>query len=361
MSVPIDAYDQYTSASSGDDDSTACETDARDEWRDFITGMKDGKRLIHAMIASTTSGWKVSQPDPLGYMKILHPMAAKIHSQATHPALWRCMKSHPRRIEEFATTINAKVDIESEYAKVITADDGAARWYLEDIRHAPMRSGKSEIRSRFVSLINQVSSALGIAVRSEMSVTMAVGGILVDDAYDVQGEADLCIYNSDGVCVLVLVVRSRAECDDSEWYDKCRVTETVTALFHFNAPVFLVTSRQFKLFYENIERDSIYTYPSELTEASQFMNSLRVGDLQDEFIKLLIICMKAEHVKQTRNLSDSSSGSDYQEDKSDDSHIRVTKIQPQFSFENSRGDMEILRMRLFDENEIKDFFKEGSL
>ncbi len=49
----------------------------------------------------------------------------------------------------------------------------------------------------------------------------------------------------------------------SLWFYKSRGTQTLAALYAFNAPTMLLTQRKFKLFVENPARNEVYTFPYE--------------------------------------------------------------------------------------------------
>ena len=73
--------------------------------------------------------------------------------------------------------------------------------------------------------------------------------------------------------------------------------QTLTAMYAYNAPTFLITNVQWKVFVENRERNQIFTFPfnDEPGDLPQFYRAGRYGflDDQEDFLKAVAICILA--------------------------------------------------------------------
>ena len=76
------------------------------------------------------------------------------------------------------------------------------------------------------------------------------------------------------------------------WYHSSRGIQVLTALYAFNCPTFLLTQRQWKLFAENNERNSVLTFPyDDEVGHSHHVNSSLVQPMGTTFLKAIVICL----------------------------------------------------------------------
>ena len=157
--------------------------------------------------------------------------------------------------------------------------------------------------------------------------------------------------------------------DGDRWYRNCRATQILTPLYHCNVPTFLATQKLFKVFFENSERDSIYTYPCYTDRETQVRNSMRTSRMNTDFIRAVIICIRA---KAARNdlisaipvevLSDAETTEPESprdgRGSSPERSIKKRRMevkQPTFKVEDSSGLIETIEIRLYDDEDIKLF------
>jgi hypothetical protein len=130
-----------------------------------------------------------------------------------------------------------------------------------------------DVTSGLVHLIRGIADAIGVSITPVISAKMAVGGILADNKYDVKGATAICIFNTDGQCLLAVEVKTEKAYDGTDsWYRKYRAAHVLTPLYHFNAPTLL-------------------------DEPSDWVNLLAIESIGIEFLNTLIICLSAKPAK----------------------------------------------------------------
>ena len=76
------------------------------------------------------------------------------------------------------------------------------------------------------------------------------------------------------------------------WYHGSRGIQVLSALYAFNAPTFLFTQKQWKLFVENKERNAVLTYPyNDDVNHTPHVNSSLVYPMGTTFLKTIVICL----------------------------------------------------------------------
>ena len=302
-----DSYTLDSVDSSVDVDSSDSEDGADSDTVEF-----DKTDAANALIdrAISRKAWIVKQDS-----KITKPSASKVPHAALHPVLIRGIKDDITGLEGFAKTIRGNVAFEDDFRTV--RQNRRFQICMERIKSLPVYASKRVVQSSIMQLIERVAEALDIRIFFDVHEAMAVGGILANEKYDIHGYAGICVYSGDGYCLLVIEVKRREAIHNQRWYRGYRASQIMTALYHFNVPSFLVSQSQFKVFYENSDRDAIYTFPTargtELQADSAFRNSLLNGEMSDDFIKALIICLKTVYSEKPDNamndVSDKSVGS----------------------------------------------------
>jgi len=321
--------------------------------------LENGRLLIDILLKDTKEGWSVSSPDVLGNRKIRRPTTCKIPHLATHSALIKLIKPSPR-LEDFARMIGSPTDFSTILHALLAESNSGIRGYLNKLNRLPDDATKSDVQSALIDLIEQISAELGITVITRLSQKMAVGGILAYSQYDIRGEADICIYNTDNICLLVIEVKTRKAFHDERWYHDSRATQTLTPLYHFNAPTFLATTDQYKLFFENSKRDSIYTHPSFHEAISEFHKTIKIGIVGEDFLLALIICLRSFPASKGLDMNEHPDRHTDQAavsltENSRKRRRRETKKEPSFVFKNSTGQVERVQVRLYNEYEILKF------
>jgi hypothetical protein len=205
---------------------------------------------------------------------------------------------------------------------------------------------------------------MGLKILVTHGNKMAVGGILAYNQYDVKGATDIVVRNRDGAVLLVMEVKTEESFGRHNWYRDHRAAQVITPLYHFNAPVFLINNKHWKLFYENNERNAIYTYPTKIHRTNPFLNSLMLFPVGYELIKAIIICLSAKRAEDKPVLSFAASSNELplspeEERKIPDSCEKPTKrIRtesrpiPSFQFINDKGELETVHARLYEEDDV---------
>ena len=247
------------------------------------------KRFIDEHI----SGWNVESPNENGIQLVINPTVSELPHDALHPALLRCV-GDVGGINNLAEILSAPSDWEQLIRLAYETNRIPAQ--LNQVRSLPAGTGKGEIQERFVDIIRSLAHALNLSVKPEGRKKMAIGGILAYPEFDIKGEADICLFNEEGECVAVFEFKTPEEFYNDNWYRDCRGAQILTALYHFNAPTFLVTPTQWKLFIENQARDSILTLPTlrsigETVISGPFANSMQIGSIGREFLLAVGLCM----------------------------------------------------------------------
>ena len=158
---------------------------------------------------------------------------------------------------------------------------------------------------------------------------------------------------------------------EEKGYHDCRATQILTAMYHFHAPTFLATPNQFKLFYEKEERNSIYTFPTfgndGYHQPTPFFNTLRIGTMNDEFLKALIICLRAKPALRRKGKLEEAQNSELglsnsrSLDESPKGFKPINKLQkgnekyPSFKYTNSKGETETVEIRIYSHHAAQDF------
>ena len=130
-----------------------------------------------------------------------------------------------------------------------------------------------------------------LRARSETGVV--VGGILARHKYDVRSRCDPYFLNEDGTCLIASEVKTALTFRErAMWYHKTRGVQVLSALYALNAPTFLLTQKQWKLFVENKHRNSIITFPyNSECEYSAHVKSSLAQPMGTTFLKAIVICL----------------------------------------------------------------------
>jgi hypothetical protein len=183
------------------------------------------------------------------------------------------------------------MDFDADYRKV--GDNRSFRIAWASLLILSEDAAEIDVQTSLADVIKEVSNALGIQVRVKHSERMAVGGILAHNKYDVRGATDIDVRNTDDDCLLVIEVKTHETIANDNWYRDHRACQVIASLFYFNGPVFLATNKGWKMFFENCERNSIFTYPTG-SSGDSFVELLEVEVMGRQFVRAIIICLTAK-------------------------------------------------------------------
>jgi hypothetical protein len=240
--------DTIASVSDGDGDyaeSQASDETVSDTVLSALTARLD-RGVTH--IQTHISKWNLSDSDAHGYQMIKSPTASHIRHETIHGALILGLQESPGGLQGVADTLGADVDFETKFHEVMQSRK--LKNLLNVLTNLPEDSDEDDIQGALVAVIHFVASALDVTPVSKANARMAVGGILAQHRFNIRGETDICARNTDGDCLLIVECKTRKSFRSEEnWYRKSRAAQVLTALYHFNGPTILATSRYWKLFY----------------------------------------------------------------------------------------------------------------
>ena len=293
IQVRVNMFEDISRASS-DEESSVAAYESPDE---FLGDLSDHLAYCQRFISNSISRWTVLPIDNIKQTQLVKtPTASKLPHDAIHPALLRHIQDGGG-LDMIAKRLNAPDNYEQKLIDILAAGDSLVPRRLNDLQSLPEGSLERDIQSELQNLLLDLGREMGVYVKCFSSRKMAVGGILAFNHFDIHGETDICLINGDNECIAVFEVKTPETFGVDNWYRNCRGAQVLTALYHFNAPLFLVTGHIWKMFHENATRNAIYTHPTERsaggTYTGPFANSLKVGSVGREFLKAIIICILA--------------------------------------------------------------------
>ena len=234
------------------------------------------------------------------------PTASHISHKLLHPSLYRNIKN-VGSLDALAQMINAP-EIWNEIYEIKVARDKTLIKRLHDFQALAKNAQETYIQGRLTDLILSVAHCLGFPVRTCLDRNIIVGGILAREQYDIRGLADPYYENFDGDHVLATETKTEESFGERHmWYHKSRATQIFSSLFALHCPTFLVTPKQWKLFVESPDRDSILTFPYNKNPSyAPHLASTLVHPTGNTFLKALTICIMAKPAYQSID-SDSKS------------------------------------------------------
>ena len=256
-----------------------------EEQDSFLDSLASHLEYCKAFINRSISRWTLSLPDLNGNRLIRQPIVSKLSHDALHPALLRYVQDGVSMLK-LSERFRAPENWQERISQAIASEP--VQRQLHGIRTLPPGTAEMVIQTRFQSLFQHLASALGIEVYFEGQRKIGVGGILALNYLDVKGETDLCILDERGICLTVFEFKTSEAFEADNWYRACRGTQLLTAMFHYNAPTFLVSPMSWKLFYENEARDALFTFPTMRSSgfdfSGPFENSLQLGTVGTEML-----------------------------------------------------------------------------
>ncbi|KAJ3329941.1 hypothetical protein HDU76_006806 [Blyttiomyces sp. JEL0837] len=176
-------------------------------------------------------------------------------------------------------------------------------WYDENVQHYFQRlcersddTPECQIQSDLSELCTTIKNILATHAKIPRPRTVphgcvVVGGFMAFPEYDIRSNTDFHVKHeaSDRVLFSTVIKSTKAFEPEELWCEESRPTEVLAALYGYNSVVFLVTPKQWKLFVENEERDTILTIP--FVDSPE--DSHVCGVMGDRFVTALTICLMA--------------------------------------------------------------------
>jgi hypothetical protein len=243
--------------------------------------------------------WKLEESQ--GFKRILNPLASSLPYQTLNPNIYHRVELI-KDLSHFADLINAPSDWKEFYHKVFP---GIARTFKR-FQNLPNETSQVNVQVSFQQIVTNIALLLSIKLNRMGAVApipgriFAVAGIFAYPEYKVLSKTDLSIVNDlTGKSVLACLAKAPKTFPRKEnlYYRECGV-ELFSALYANSCPTLLFCQTHYKLFVENQTRDKIYTFPSEISgpkKISTYMHSTAVSDMDNDFIKIIVISLLAGH------------------------------------------------------------------
>jgi hypothetical protein len=212
-----------------------------------------------------------------------------------NPFIYRNIKN-VGTLNDLAALLDTPDDWEGRYNQVVA--DGRILSDMEDFRNLPDDTAESDIQWQFGGLVSIISVYVGIRIRPKSETKIIVGGILARYQYDLRSKTDPHFLSTSGLNLIASEAKTHRTFGFGDmWYHCSRGIQLLSALYAFNAPTFLFTQRQWKLFVENTERNAILTFPyNNNPDHTPHVNSSLVQRIGTTFLKAIVICLLSRRV-----------------------------------------------------------------
>ncbi len=231
---------------------------------------------------------------------IKKPTASALSYRVLHPFLYRRIKD-VGSLNDLAYLLRSPSDWELKYDRMM--QDGRVFKSMVKLRQMPEDMTKSNIQANFNSLIAVIAFLLNVSIQPMPDNKITVGGILAHYEYDINGTTDLHIVNEDDRVLIATVCTTHTSLGDGDvWYRESRGVQVFSALYASNAPVFLYSNRQWKLFVENDKRNAVLTFPfHDDPHYCPHVNSMLIDKMGRNFLKAVVICLLSVSTRQVRS------------------------------------------------------------
>ncbi|KAI9339391.1 hypothetical protein BDR26DRAFT_862349 [Obelidium mucronatum] len=275
------------------------EVDSEDEAQQSIsTRLQQNQQFMDQQIippSGENSAW-ILEPQPwqtsegTDVVLIRKPTASNLSHRLLNPHIYRHFKNAGTLVD-LAVLLYTPDDWEERYNQVVA--DGDILRDLDDFRSLPDDTAESTIQWQFGGLVSAIARGLRVRIRPDSETKIIVGGILARYQYDIRSKTDPHFLNVSGKNLIASEAKTNRTFASGEmWYHGPRGIQVLSALYAFNCPTFLFTQRQWKLFVENSDRNSVLTFPYEdKVNHTPHVNSSLVQPMGTTFLKAIVICL----------------------------------------------------------------------
>ncbi len=256
--------------------------------------LEENREFMDSLMAPPTT-WTLltrtsSTSQGIPTILIKEPTASAISYGVLNPFLYRRIKD-VGSLNDLAHLLRSSSDWESIYDRMM--QDGRVFQSMVDFRQMPEDVPQYRIEFRFDYIVNMIASILKMRIHSKTTNGVVVGGLLARHEYDLRRETDILILNpDDGVLIATVSTTHTSLGDGDVWYRESRGVQILSALYAYNAPVFLYSNRQWKLFVENDKRNAVLTFPfHDDPNHPPHGNSMLVDQMGRNFLKAVVICL----------------------------------------------------------------------
>ena len=217
------------------------------------------------------------------------PTLSKISHFCMHPMLYTGIQPIST-LHRFAEGVGTEPNWEEIYRARVAGDHHVNAEFHRmrvAVNHEP------DIQFIFSNLVSSIARAAGREVYPRSEKRIGVGGMLVREHLNVFGKTDPYFQNEFGRSVLASEVKTdQAFPMGTFWHRGFRGPQVLGTLYGHDCPTLLFSQRHFKIFWESILRDMVFTYPADQDrEQSQFLNASLTAPMGRDFLKVILICL----------------------------------------------------------------------
>lgn len=220
------------------------------------------------------------------------PTASNLSHRTLNPFIYRNIQD-VGTLDNLASLLDSPDNWQERYVEIM---DNFIPTLFQNFRNLPDDTLETTIQSQYSHLVSCISTKLNVFCTPNSEKKIIVGGILAKHEYDIRSRSDPLFSSLSGTNLIATEVKTHQSFGDGEmWYHKSRGIQVLTALYAFNCPTFLFSQKQWKLFVENKERNSVFTYPyGDEASHSTHVNSSQVYPMGTTFLKAIVICLLSE-------------------------------------------------------------------
>jgi hypothetical protein len=241
--------------------------------------------------------WKM-QPISEIIRLVVNPAAYSLEYLCLHPQLYRNLRGI-EVLNKLASLLNAPSTWEQKFNETVLESQPVLR-KLKHLLGCTENETEPNIRAAFSALVWSVANCLEIDLREQAKKIAIVGGILARSEYFVQSKTGPYFKNNQMQTVIAAEVFGNDKFKSDEvWYHGSRGPRLFTALYYHNAPTFLLSQQNWKLFVENPERTAVYSFPCEEEDPddpcqSSFLRSCLMYRMGRTLVRAICICLLAK-------------------------------------------------------------------
>jgi hypothetical protein len=224
---------------------------------------------------------------------ILKPSASSIKYPVMHPL--SCRHMHPIiNLDHFAKLTNSLPNWESLFHEAWDAD---CMELFEAFVNLPVDTVEAMVHVVFNHIVILLSKNLSIKTMAVDQSKVRIGGLTSLPEYDYASVTDVKFIGvSTNQTLFGTEIKTAASWKPREsWYRDSRLSQALASLYGHGAPTFLFTQNQYKVFCENDERNTIYTFPFDTDpNESEDTNSFMCYKMNEMFFQAVAICLLRE-------------------------------------------------------------------
>ena len=219
------------------------------------------------------------------------PLASKITHNYINPYVYENIQTLTG-LEALAELLNTPADWIEKSAFVV--DNLMIREQLKYLLDVALEEHERCIQERFGSVVSCIADVLNVDVHCNNHNRIVVGGLLAIHRYDHISRTDSFYSNETETAVYIATeIKTATKFPlDQLWYEDTRAIQVLSAMYAYNAPTFLLSQQQWKLFVENPQRNAVFSFPPENTDFSAAQSA--TDAIWDTFLRVIVICLLSQ-------------------------------------------------------------------